>query len=74
MRSGGTGSVGTEAAVALAFATSSVPRSSGGEDILTVFSLLFNGTERNVAFIALGSRDPVGDTKKMVAFVKQLYQ
>lgn len=73
-RSSGSGSVGSEAAVALAFATSSARRLTGGEDMLTVFSLLFNGAERDVAFIVLGSHDPAGDTKKMVAFVKQLYQ
>ncbi len=61
------------AAVALFFASTTAPVYGQTDDLITVLALPFGGETRQVAFIALDSRDPAQDTRNMVAYVRQMF-
>lgn len=79
---GGVGSTGgvppvsrdAAAAVALAFATSTQAQKGGSADLLSVFSLTFEGGTRNVAMIVLDSPDPAHDTRAMLEYAQRMYR
>ena len=62
------------AAIAMVFASSSAASTGGVHDLVTVLRLTFGGSERDVAFIVLGSDDPEQDTRRLLAFTRELYR
>jgi len=67
-------SAGTmEASVALVFAHSEKESSEYTEDLISVFSIPFNGEERIVGFVVLDSPSALEDTKALLSFVKSMY-
>jgi len=66
--------VGTmEASVALVFAHPEKETSEFSEDLISVFSIPFNGEERTVGFVVLDSPDAVEDTEALLSFVQSMY-
>ncbi|HCC05155.1 TPA: hypothetical protein DEP58_02505 [Patescibacteria group bacterium] len=67
-------STGTmEASVALVFAHPEKETSEFSEDLISVFSIPFNGEERTVGFVVLDSPSAVEDTEALLSFVQSMY-
>jgi hypothetical protein len=64
----------SEAAVALVFASPETPSTEAKDDLISVFSLPFNGEMHTIGFIVLDSSDVTTDTKNLLSFVEGLYQ
>jgi hypothetical protein len=63
------------AAMALVFASSSVATSAHSpSDLVTLFTIPFNGAERHVAVIVLDSPNPVIDTRTLRAYASWLFE
>jgi hypothetical protein len=63
-----------EASVALVFASPEISSGHAKEDLISVFSLPFNGEMHTIGFIVLDSNDVKMDTKNLLSFVEGLYQ
>jgi hypothetical protein len=63
-----------EASVALVFASPENFSSDAKDDLISVFSLPFDGEMRTVGIIVLDSNDVKKDTQNLLSFVESLYQ
>jgi hypothetical protein len=61
-------------AVALAFDAPGVAKGNASEDLVTILTVPFNDTERNIAIIVLDSADPVLDTRALKAYATWLFK
>lgn len=64
---------GQEAGVALLFANTHNESSQSSEDLISIFTIPFNGEERMVGFIVLDSPDSAEDTEVLLQFVERMY-
>jgi D-alanyl-D-alanine carboxypeptidase len=64
---------GTEAAIALQFASSTLEQSQYSSDMVTVMELTFGGRKRAIAFIVLDSPNPAQDTRVLIEYTKTLF-
>jgi hypothetical protein len=68
-------SANSSAAVALVFATTTETSTTDDHaDIISVFTPMFEGSERPIAVVALDSEDPSADTASMLEYVERMYR
>lgn len=64
---------GQEASVALVFANSENETTQSSGDLISVFSIPFNGEERTIGFVVLDSPNAAQDTEELLSFVQSMY-
>lgn len=62
-----------EASVALVFAETKKETATFSEDLISVFSMPFNGEERMIGFVVLDSPHAEQDTEELLSFVQSMY-